>query len=71
MDPFIAYLLIQQIEKENHITMKLNSTKMDTIQKDTIQKDTIQKDTIQTDTIKNKNCTYCGQYPIWCQCVFR
>ena len=61
MDPFIAYLLIQQIEKENHITMKLNSTKMDTIQKDTIQKD----------TIKNKNCTYCGQYPIWCQCVFR
>ena len=66
MDPFIAHLLIQQIEKENHITTKLNSTKMDTIQKDTIQKDTIQKD-----TIKNKNCTYCGQYPIWCQCAFR
>ena len=61
MDPFIAYLLIQQIEKENHITTKLNSTKMDTIQKDTIQKD----------TIKNKNCTYCGQYPIWCQCAFQ
>lgn len=58
MDPFIAYLLIKNLEKEK-INMKLNNLKNNNLEQDTNKNKTI------------INCSRCGQYPIWCRCVLK
>jgi len=55
MDPFIAYLLIKQIEKDNKIAL------------DQSQKNTV-KNTVKKEQQKN-NCSRCGQNYYWCQCL--
>jgi hypothetical protein len=57
MDPFIAYLLIKNLEnkKEKKIKYPVKN---------------IQKNNDQYNKINNY-CTYCGQYPIWCRCVLK
>jgi len=58
MDPFIAYLLIKNLEKEK-INMKLNNLKQNNIEQTIIKEKPLY------------NCTRCGQYPVWCRCVLK
>ena len=57
MDPFIAYLLIKNLEKEK-INMKLNNLDKKNLENEKHRKNI-------------SNCPRCGQYPIWCRCVLK
>ena len=57
MDPFIAYLLIKNLER-NHDKTKFKKVNIKAEEKYKINN-------------KINNCVRCGQYPVWCRCVLK